>query len=102
MMGNSDRGVKIPARFIQPMLLLKTEQLAEGDGWLRELKLDGYRAIAFKSSARIHLRSRHDHDFARRYPDVVKALEWTGENHLRHTRFVALRDDRPAQEVRRE
>ena len=31
-----------------------------------------------------------------------KFLEWTGENHLRHTKFIALRDDRPAQEVRRE
>jgi ATP-dependent DNA ligase len=29
-------------------------------------------------------------------------LEWTGENHLRHTKFIALRDDKPAVEVRRE
>ena len=29
-------------------------------------------------------------------------LEWTGENHLRHARFVALRDDRNARDVTRE
>jgi bifunctional non-homologous end joining protein LigD len=29
-------------------------------------------------------------------------LEWTGENHLRHSRFVALREDKPARTVRRE
>ena len=29
-------------------------------------------------------------------------LEWTGENHLRHTRFVGLREDKPARAVRRE
>jgi DNA ligase D-like protein (predicted ligase) len=29
-------------------------------------------------------------------------LEWTGENHLRHTKFIALREDKPAREVRRE
>jgi bifunctional non-homologous end joining protein LigD len=29
-------------------------------------------------------------------------LEWTGENHLRHTRFVSLRDDKAARDVRRE
>jgi DNA ligase D-like protein (predicted ligase) len=29
-------------------------------------------------------------------------LEWTGENHLRHTKFIGLRDDKPAREVRRE
>jgi ATP-dependent DNA ligase len=29
-------------------------------------------------------------------------LEWTGENHLRHTKFIALRDDKKAKDVRRE
>jgi bifunctional non-homologous end joining protein LigD len=32
----------------------------------------------------------------------IEFLEWTGENHLPHTRFTALRDDKPAQQVRRE
>lgn len=29
-------------------------------------------------------------------------LEWTGDNHLRHTRFVGLREDKDARHVRRE
>lgn len=29
-------------------------------------------------------------------------LEWTGENHLRHTKFIALRDDKKAKDVKRE
>ena len=29
-------------------------------------------------------------------------LEWTGDHHLRHSRFIGLRDDRPARDVRRE
>jgi bifunctional non-homologous end joining protein LigD len=29
-------------------------------------------------------------------------LEWTPDNHLRHARFVALREDRPPRSVRRE
>jgi bifunctional non-homologous end joining protein LigD len=29
-------------------------------------------------------------------------LEWTGENHLRHTKFIALRDDKKAKDVMRE
>jgi bifunctional non-homologous end joining protein LigD len=32
----------------------------------------------------------------------VEFLEWTGENHLRHARFVGLREDRKAEDVRRE
>lgn len=31
----------------------------------------------------------------------IEFLEWTGENHLRHTKFIALRDDKPAREVSR-
>ena len=31
------------ARFLQPMLLLRTDKLPEGDDWLYELKHDGYR-----------------------------------------------------------
>ena len=29
-------------------------------------------------------------------------LEWTGDNHLRHTRFIGLREDKNARDVRRE
>ena len=32
----------------------------------------------------------------------IEFLEWTGDNHLRHTKFVALRDDKAAEKVRRE
>jgi hypothetical protein len=35
------------AEFIDPMLLLRTDKLPEGDGW--QYELDGYRAIAFKT-----------------------------------------------------
>src|SRR5690242_8606341 len=56
------------------MLLLRTEQLPRGDDWLYELKLDGFRAVAFKSSGRVFLRSRNDKDLNGHYPAVVKAL----------------------------
>jgi bifunctional non-homologous end joining protein LigD len=39
-----------------------------------QLKFDGYRAIAFKTGGKIHLRSRNDNDFSIRYSDVVKGL----------------------------
>ena len=32
----------------------------------------------------------------------IEFLEWTAENHLRHTKFIALREDKPPLEVRRE
>ena len=38
------------------------------------MKLDGYRAVAFRRDGTVHLRSRNDNDFNARYPAVVKAL----------------------------
>ena len=58
------------------MLLLRTEQLPDDPArWQYELKLDGYRALAFRSGGRVHLRSRNDNDFAVRYPSVLAGLK---------------------------
>jgi len=65
---------RVPAQFIEPMLLLRTDDLPAGSDWFHELKLDGYRAIAFKRAGALHLRSRNDNDFAGRYPAVVRGL----------------------------
>jgi ATP-dependent DNA ligase len=32
----------------------------------------------------------------------IEYTEWTTGNHLRHSRFVALRDDKAAREVKKE
>ena len=57
------------ADFIEPMLLLRTEALPDDPQlWAYERKLDGYRAIAFKTEGELYLRSRNDNDFSLRYP----------------------------------
>src|SRR4051794_18876112 len=66
---------KARGQFIDPMLLLRTDSLPnDGDRWEYQLKLDGYRAIAFKSGGTVHLRSRNDNDFSVRYAGVMKGL----------------------------
>ena len=44
--------------------------------WTRAflLKWDGFRAIALKAGGLVHLRSRNDKDFSRKYPTIVRAL----------------------------
>jgi bifunctional non-homologous end joining protein LigD len=66
--------VKTKAQFVKPMLLLRTDRLPEGANLQYEIKLDGYRAIAFKSGGRVHVRSLNDKDFTTRYPAIVKTL----------------------------
>jgi ATP-dependent DNA ligase len=39
---------RVKATFIPPMLLLRTDTLPNDPRWGCELKLDGYRAMAFK------------------------------------------------------
>jgi DNA ligase D-like protein (predicted ligase) len=83
----------VRARFIPPMLLLKTDRLPDDGKWMYELKLDGYRAVAFKKSGLVHLRSRNDKDFALRYPAVVKALARLPANTVIDGEVVAFDDD---------
>ncbi len=80
------------AHFIEPMLLLRTDKLPEGTNWAYELKLDGYRAIAFKSGGRVHLRSRNNKDFNGRYPAIVKALSAMPDETVIDGEVVALDD----------
>src|SRR5687767_13043091 len=64
----------VKAAFIEPMLLLRADALPDDARWTYQLKLDGYRAIAFKAKGRLHLRSRNDKDFSLRYPAVINGL----------------------------
>jgi ATP-dependent DNA ligase len=98
------------------MLCVATTSLPEGDEWEYELKLDGYRALAFKSpfanlpeaqSGRwgVGLTTAKMQECVWLKPVLVgqfEFAEWTPDNHLRHSKFIALREDKDAKEVRRE
>jgi DNA ligase D-like protein (predicted ligase) len=75
------------------MLLLRTDSLPSGEQWLYELKLDGYRAIAFKRNGEVSLRSRNDNDFNQRYPAVVKALRRLPDDTVIDGEIVAFDED---------
>jgi bifunctional non-homologous end joining protein LigD len=72
------------------MLLLRADKLPEGDGWQYELKFDGYRALAFKTSGKIQLRSRNDNDFSLRYLPSRKPFRRSRTKRSSTVKFVAL------------
>jgi bifunctional non-homologous end joining protein LigD len=85
---------RVKAAFVEPMLLLRTETLPDDPAqWVYELKFDGYRAIAFKTGGRIHLRSRNDKDFAARYRAIVAGLAGLPDDTVIDGEIVALDED---------
>jgi bifunctional non-homologous end joining protein LigD len=84
----------MPSHFIEPMLLLRTDALPDDRSrWSYELKLDGYRAIAFKTGGSLQLRSRNDNDFRARYPSVLKGLAHLPDDTVIDGEIVALDDE---------
>ena len=51
------------------------QQLPDGDQWLYELKLDGYRAEIIKHGDRVQIRSRNEKDLTAAYPRVAAAAK---------------------------
>jgi bifunctional non-homologous end joining protein LigD len=75
------------------MLCDKAEQPPEGPEWCYELKLDGYRAIGFKTDGQARLWSRNGKDFVRRFREVAKAIESLPEDTAIDGEIVALDAD---------
>jgi len=85
---------RVKAGFVQPMLLLPSDKLPDDlTRWSYQLKLDGYRAIAFKTGGTVHLRSRNNNDFNGRYPLVVRGLSKMPNETVLDGEVVALDDD---------
>ena len=85
---------KTKGRFIDPMLLLRTDTLPnDGDRWEYQLQFDGYRAIAFKTGGKLFLRSRNDNDFSVRYAAVMKGLARLPDDTVIDGEVIALGDD---------
>src|SRR5215510_14224434 len=59
--------------FVEPMTAVNVAVLPEGEDWLYEVKLDGYRALLLKDGERVQIRSRNDKDLSSLSASVVAA-----------------------------
>src|SRR6516164_850557 len=68
----------LPAGFIAPCLPTSAPEPPSGEGWLHEIKHDGFRVIARKSDKDVRLYSRSGNDLTDRFPLIVEALARLG------------------------
>ena len=83
---------KAEASFIEPMQCLSVSKLPDGDHWIWEVKLDGYRALAVKSGSSITLFSRRRKSLNRQFPCIVDALAGLPEGTVVDGEVVAIDD----------
>ena len=61
--------------FVPPQLTTLVQTAPEGDAWLHEIKLDGYRVLARIERGRARLFTRSGQDWTARFPSVTAAVE---------------------------
>jgi bifunctional non-homologous end joining protein LigD len=90
---------------LEPQLATLVDEAPAGDGWLHEMKLDGYRLVAEVDKQHVALRTRNGNDWAARVPGVVAALrtlrEKSGEPSLVLDGELVVMNERGASDFQR-
>lgn len=82
-----------PPKAVKPMLCTLVDEPFSRDGWLFEMKWDGYRAISSKVGQDVELYSRNLLDFSQKYPPVVEALRELKPDVVLDGEIVVVDDD---------
>ena len=62
---------------LPPMLATLVDKPFDQEGWIYEIKWDGYRALAFVKDGQAELKSRNDKSFNEKFYPVHQALlDW--------------------------
>jgi bifunctional non-homologous end joining protein LigD len=78
---------------VKPMLCTLIKEPFDDPDFLFEVKLDGFRIIAYVQQDKVMLSSRSGLDYTRRYPSVVEALSGLGCDVILDGELVALNDE---------
>lgn len=61
--------------FISPQLAALVDKPENGKQWLHEIKLDGYRILAFKNGSKVVLKSRTNNDWTNDLPHIAATIK---------------------------
>src|SRR5829696_1824587 len=79
--------------FITPMLARPVNELPSGNGWLYELKLDGYRALVLKTRRVVTLFSRRGNNLSNHYPTITRAFSFLPDYTIVDGELVVLDEE---------
>ena len=65
--------IPVPLGFIRPEIPTLVPESPSGDGWIHEIKHDGYRTLIVIDHGKIRALSRHGRDWTEPYRRVVEA-----------------------------
>ena len=68
---------KLPA-FVKPQLATLVDSVPTGNGWMHEIKYDGYRALVAVAEAKVRVFTRNGLDWTDRFGPLVEALAALG------------------------
>jgi bifunctional non-homologous end joining protein LigD len=75
---------------IKPMLATLVDEPFEDDGWLYEIKWDGYRAISYLYNGMVEVRSRNNLSFNDKFKPVTAALKAWNVNAVVDGEIIAI------------
>jgi DNA ligase D-like protein (predicted ligase) len=78
------------ARFIEPMECLPVPKLPAGQGWLYEIKLDGWRLECVKTGGKVMLYSRRGKSLNSQFSDIANALIYLPDETVIDGEVVAI------------
>lgn len=81
-----------PAK-LRPMLATLVDKPFDEEGWIYEVKWDGYRALAFSHKGKTELKSRNDKSFDEKFYPVKEAVEAWGIDAVVDGEIVVVKED---------
>jgi bifunctional non-homologous end joining protein LigD len=77
---------------IQPMLATLVDKPVEEEGWVYELKWDGYRALSYIRNGKVEIRSRNNKSFNEKYYPILQALKLWDINAVVDGEIIVVND----------
>ena len=78
---------------LKPMLASSLEEPFDDDDWQFEIKLDGYRALAYINNSKVDIRSRNNNSFNQKFSAVVQTLTQWNINAVVDGEIMVLNDE---------